>query len=78
VKAVKEKTLSNYGAGLLHFTQFCDELNIQEDLHMPVPEWLLSHFITTKGAGSVGGGAMRTWLLGQLPSGANATDMRYV
>ena len=31
---------------------------------MPTPEWLLSHFITTRRAGSVGSGAMNTWLLG--------------
>jgi len=34
VKVVKPKTLSNYGAGLMRFTQFCDGLNIPEDLHM--------------------------------------------
>src|SRR5882672_7149995 len=39
VKAVKQKTLSNYGAGLLWFRQFCDELSIPEDLRMPAPEW---------------------------------------
>jgi len=31
---------------------------------MPAPKWLLSIFITTQGTGSVGGGTMRTWLLG--------------
>jgi len=31
---------------------------------MPAPKWLLSHFIATTGAGSVGVGAMRSWLLG--------------
>jgi len=31
---------------------------------MPALEWLLSNFITTHGAGSVGGGSLRTWLLG--------------
>src|SRR5882724_8895449 len=64
VKAVKPKTLSNYGAGLLRFIQFCDALNILEDLWMPAPEWLLSIFITTRGAGSVSGGTLRSWLLG--------------
>jgi len=62
VKAVKSKTLSK-GMGLLHFTQFCNALKIPEEVHMPTPE-LLSYFIMTKGAGSVGGGVMRTWLLG--------------
>jgi len=30
---------------------------------MPVPEWLLSYFITTKGMGSVGDGAMKPGFL---------------
>jgi len=64
VKAIKPKTLSNYGAGLLRFIQFCDEFHIPEPLCMPCPEWLLSIFITTRGAGSVAGGTLRTWLLG--------------
>jgi len=64
VKAIKPKTLSNYGVGLMRFTQFCDAFNVPEDLHMPTPEWLLSIFITTRGTGSVSGGTLRTWLLG--------------
>src|SRR5882724_3300818 len=63
-KAVNAKTPSNYSAGLLQFTQFCDNMGILKELRMPAPEWLLSHFITTKGAGSVGAGAMKTLLLG--------------
>jgi len=63
-QAVKPNTLSNYGAGLLRFTQFCDHFNIKEALRMPAPEWLLSHFITTRGAGSISSGSLRTWLLG--------------
>jgi len=31
---------------------------------MLAPEWLLSVFITTRGAGAVRGGTLRTWLLG--------------
>ena len=62
--SVKPKTLSNYGAGLIHFTQFCNTFNIPEPMRMPAPEWLLSHFITTCGAASVGSGSLRTWLLG--------------
>jgi len=50
VRVVKPKMLSNYGAGL-RFTQFCDTFNIPKELNMPAPEWLLSMFITTKGAG---------------------------
>jgi len=63
VKAVKPKTLSNYGAGLMRFMQFCDNFNVPEDLCMPAPEWLLSTFITTRGADTVGSGTLRTWLL---------------
>jgi len=64
VRAIKLKTLGNYSAGLLRFTQFCDNMGIPEDLHMPAPEWLLSHVITTKGAGSLCAGAIKNWLLG--------------
>ena len=62
--AVNYKLLSNYQAGVLRFTQFCDIFNIPEDLQMPAPEWLLLIFITTQGAGSVGSGVMKSWLLG--------------
>jgi len=31
---------------------------------MPAPEWLLPNFITTRGAGTVSGGTLKTWLLG--------------
>jgi len=58
VKAIKPKTLSNYGAGLLRFTQFCDKFDIPESLPMPCPEWFLSIFIMTHGAGSVSGGTL--------------------
>src|SRR5882672_5498920 len=64
VQAVSTSTLRNYGAGLLRFTQFCDDFNVPESLKMPAPEWLLSIFITTCGAGSVGSGSLKTWLLG--------------
>ena len=63
-RAVTPKTLSNYGAGLLHFTQYCDALDIPEHLWMPSPEWLLSNFITTRGAGAIAAGTLKTWLLG--------------
>jgi len=64
VRAIVPTTLSNYGAGLLRCTQFCDSFKVAEDLHMPVLEWLLSVFVTTMGASSVGGSTIRTWLLG--------------
>ena len=64
VKAVKPKTLSNYGASLLRFTQFCDSLCIPEAMRMPEPKWLLSVVITIYSTGLVGAGSIRTWLLG--------------
>src|SRR5882672_8556499 len=63
-RSVHPKTLSNYSAGVLRFTQFCDTFLIPEDLRMPTPEWLLSIFITTCSPGSVGRGTIKTWLLG--------------
>ena len=39
VKAVKPQTLSNYGAGCLRFTQFCNAFNIPEDPCMPSLLW---------------------------------------
>ena len=62
--AVSPKTLSNYGAGILRFTQFCKSFKIPEEICMPAPKWLISIFITTHGAGLVGGGTIRAWLLG--------------
>jgi len=63
-RAIKPKTLSNYGAGILRFTQYCDALDIPEHLRMPSPEWLLSNFIITRGASAVAAGTLKTWLLG--------------
>ena len=64
VRTVTPKTASNYSAGLLRFTHFCDDLHIDEETRMPAPEWLLSTFITSHGVGIVGKGAMVTWLQG--------------
>ena len=44
LSSLEEKTRSNYGAGLLRFTQFCDAFSIPEELRMPAPEWLLAAF----------------------------------
>ena len=62
--AIAPKMLSNYGASLIRFHQFCDDMHIPEELHMPSPEWLLSAFLMSRGAGSVGKGAMTAWLQG--------------
>ena len=42
VRVVRPKMLSNYSAGLLRFTQFCDAHMVPETLCMLAPEWLLS------------------------------------
>ncbi|KAJ6528613.1 hypothetical protein DFH09DRAFT_1094305 [Mycena vulgaris] len=45
-----ESTRSNYGAGLLCFTQFCDTLSIREEARMPASAHLLAIF-TSDAAG---------------------------
>ncbi|KAF8226454.1 hypothetical protein L208DRAFT_1161189, partial [Tricholoma matsutake] len=62
--SVKEQTHENYGAGLLHFTQFCDKYNIHENLRMPASEALLCLFIANWGAGSVSKHTVSSWLSG--------------
>ena len=57
-------TLNNYSVGLLHFTKFCDDHNLLEAECMPTSESLLSHFIASCVAASVGKGAMSSWLEG--------------
>src|SRR6266481_5835967 len=56
-------TLSNYATGLSHFTNFCDEYNVPETLHMPASEQLLILFIIAHGASHVTNGTMKHWLL---------------
>ena len=63
-RSISPRALVNYSAGLLRFTHFCDDLDIAEDFRMPAPEWLLSAFVTTRGAGDVGKGALSAWILG--------------
>jgi len=62
--SIKPKSLGNYAAGLVRFTKFCDNLGIPEQDRMPASENLLSLFVATRGAGSVGEGAMKNWLQG--------------
>ena len=54
---------SNYKAGLLHFTQFCNTFNIPESIRMSAPKWLLAAF-TAVAAGSVLSSCVEGWLLG--------------
>src|SRR5882724_10156667 len=63
-KCVLPSTLSSYAAGLIRFTKFCDDYNVPEADRMPASEFILSMFITIRGASSVGNGAMKTWLEG--------------
>jgi len=62
--SVQPSTLSTYSAGLLRFTKFCNDIGIPESECMPASESLLSHFIVSHGATSVGKGTMWSWLEG--------------
>ncbi|KAJ7808803.1 hypothetical protein B0H14DRAFT_2608591 [Mycena olivaceomarginata] len=58
-----ENTRSNYGAGLLRFTQFCDTLSIHEEARMPASEHLLAIF-AADAAGYTSDGTVNNWLAG--------------
>ncbi|KAJ6620377.1 hypothetical protein B0H10DRAFT_2216152 [Mycena sp. CBHHK59/15] len=58
-----ESTRSNYGAGLLRFTQFCDALGIHEEARMPASENLLAIF-GSDAAGYSSDGTLNNWLAG--------------
>src|SRR5882724_11655049 len=62
--SVLPSILSNYAASLIHFTKFCDDFHVPEETRMPAPETLLSTFISTHAAGSVGLSTMKTWIEG--------------
>ena len=61
--SLDENTRSNYGAGLLRFTQYCDFHHIPEHSRMPASEILLSSFAASA-AGSVSESALNNWLAG--------------
>jgi len=63
-RSILPNMLKNYASGLTRFTKFCDDFHIPESERMPASDFLLSTFITTHGAGSVGKGALKTWVLG--------------
>jgi len=63
-QCVLPNTLKNYASSLTHFTKFCDDFHICESDHMPASYFLLSTFVMMHGAGSVGKGAIKTWILG--------------
>jgi hypothetical protein len=54
-------TKSTYGAGLLRFNQYCDEMHIPKVDRMPTPFILLVGFISTH-KGKVSGGTIKSWL----------------
>jgi hypothetical protein len=55
-------TCSTYAAGLLRFSQFCDNYDIDEDLQMPASSNLLSMFLAESAAGSVSLDCANNWL----------------
>lgn len=60
---LEPSTAKNYGAGLLRFAQFCDELGVPEKERMPAPEYLLAAFLA-RHAGTVQHKTMGNWLAG--------------
>ncbi|KAG2132464.1 DNA breaking-rejoining enzyme [Suillus bovinus] len=62
-ESLDESTRNDYGAGLLHFNQFCDRLSIPEQDRMPASEVLLSIFIADA-AGSISSSTADNWLAG--------------
>ncbi|KAG1786779.1 uncharacterized protein HD556DRAFT_1299852 [Suillus plorans] len=62
-ESLDERTRNDYGAGLLHFNQFCDRLSIPEQDRMPASEILLSIFIADA-AGSISSNTANNWLAG--------------
>jgi len=63
LSSLDSKTRSNYGAGLLRFTQFCDQLCIPEKERCPASEVLISAFIASY-AGRRSTDCINGWLAG--------------
>ncbi|KAG1735978.1 hypothetical protein EDB19DRAFT_1580755, partial [Suillus lakei] len=63
VRSLDTNTRSNYGVGLLRYTQFCDSINIPESERMPAAEVLLSQFAAAF-AGSTSEKTLNNWLAG--------------
>ncbi|KAF8586659.1 hypothetical protein K439DRAFT_1340540 [Ramaria rubella] len=61
---IEPNTLKNYTAGLIHFTKFCNDFLVPEPARMPASESLLAAFVSTRGAGSVSEGTIRSWIKG--------------
>jgi len=63
LSSLEPKTHSNYGAGLLHFMQFCNQLVIPEQNHCPASEVLISAFIASH-VGRHSADCVNGWLAG--------------
>ncbi|KAF8125871.1 hypothetical protein EV363DRAFT_1402169 [Boletus edulis] len=63
IYSLNKDTWSNYGSGLLCFTQFCDNINIPEVDHMPTSQELITAFATSH-AGHISDKTLNNWLAG--------------
>lgn len=63
LQSLDHNTRSNYGAGLLRFTQFCDDHNIPESDCIPASAPLLSLFASHQ-AGRASDKTLNNWLAG--------------
>lgn len=63
IRSLDESTRSNYGAGLLRFTQFCDHHSIPEEAHMPASSNLINSFAASA-AGHLSAPALSNWIAG--------------
>lgn len=63
LQSLDHSTCSNYGAGLLHFTQFCDLLALPEEFRMLASSELISLF-SAHHAGHASEKTLNNWLAG--------------
>ncbi|KAI6007081.1 hypothetical protein EDD15DRAFT_2383948 [Pisolithus albus] len=63
LQSLDSNTRSNYGSGLLRFTQFCDRLSIPESARMPASAELLALFASNH-AGQLSDKTLNNWLAG--------------
>ncbi|KIK73063.1 hypothetical protein PAXRUDRAFT_21269 [Paxillus rubicundulus Ve08.2h10] len=61
--SLDQDTRSNYGTGLLHFTQICNMCNIPEESRMPASEELILAF-TASHASTASNKTLNNWLAG--------------
>ncbi|KAH7912345.1 hypothetical protein BJ138DRAFT_1004711 [Hygrophoropsis aurantiaca] len=63
LRSLDQNTRSNYGAGLLRFTQYCDSISISKEDRMPASSDLIATFAAHH-AGSASGKTLANWLAG--------------